>query len=196
MPLLVATEMSTLSTPIPNLEITRHLVICGIISAVTLAYVVRTASASRATLRIPSGVGSGASRNSPPIFDSTTFAGSRFGKTESVTATIRSAMPVVLFHYARSSVHPSHYAGHAVHRHCRAVRNVLGGIQHAQDHGDSALTRERRHMRGAAAALRHNPSHARQQMTQRRARDSGHQNIARRHARQFALAMDHAGAAG
>jgi hypothetical protein len=28
MPLLVATGMSTLSTPMPNLEITRHLVIC------------------------------------------------------------------------------------------------------------------------------------------------------------------------
>src|ERR1700736_4123664 len=56
-------------------------------SPVTLAYVVSTASASRATSRIASGVGCDARRNSAPILESTPRAGSRFGKTESVTAT-------------------------------------------------------------------------------------------------------------
>src|SRR6266853_953584 len=140
MPLPVATGMSTLSTPMPNLEMIRHRVICEIISAVTLAYVVRTASASRATLRIPSGVGSGASLSSPPIFDNTAFAGSRLGKTESVTATTRSGMPTSLSLPLSSTtlIHPPDDARHAIHRHGRAVGNALRGIEHAQDHGNSA----------------------------------------------------------
>ena len=51
-----------------------------------------SALVDRATSRIASGVTSAASRNSAPTFDSTWRAGSRFGKTESETATTNGGM--------------------------------------------------------------------------------------------------------
>src|SRR3981189_1352022 len=89
MPAAVAAARSTLSTPMPKREMIRQRFICPIISPVILAYVTRRASAPAAIFRICSGVGCEASCRSAPIADSTSRAGSRFGKTESATATNR-----------------------------------------------------------------------------------------------------------
>src|ERR1700730_9429494 len=70
----------------------RHRSISRIISDVTFAYVTSSASASRATCKIASGVESAARRNWAPSFERTLRAGSRVGKTESETATSRFGM--------------------------------------------------------------------------------------------------------
>src|SRR5690348_7429991 len=65
------------------------------------------ASASLATLRMESGLGSEARCRSAPIFESTSRAGSRFGKTESVTAT--SVRAILLF---KCFFHVLHHGEH------------------------------------------------------------------------------------
>src|ERR1700676_4313872 len=87
--------MSTLSTPIQKREMIRHFVLLPIMAAVILAYVTSAASALAATCKIDMEVGSAANRNSAPTFDSTLRAGSRFGKTESETATSNGGIATV-----------------------------------------------------------------------------------------------------
>src|SRR5436309_2564226 len=87
MPALVAAARSTLSTPMPKREMIRQRVLCLIMSVVILAYVTASASAPAAIFTLSSDVGCAASCTSAPIVQSTARAGSRFGKTESATAT-------------------------------------------------------------------------------------------------------------
>src|SRR3984893_8556629 len=114
MPFLVADGMSTLSTPIPKRLMIRQRDNCGIISAVTFPYVVSTASASLATCKIASGSVPLASNKSASIFSSTALTGSRFGNTESVTATSLRAMLFFegLFHVLHQRENYRPLAGH------------------------------------------------------------------------------------
>src|ERR1700720_4470539 len=90
---------------------------------------------------------------------------------------------------------PPHDAGDAVDRNLRAVGNAPRGIEYAEHRGDAALARQRSKMRGRAAKLGDDAADTRQDVAQRRAGNARDQNIARRHAAEFAFAVHHHGAA-
>src|SRR6266849_112818 len=75
-------------------------------------------------------------------------AGSREGKTLSVTAITGRATEVAPEFNQDASAQPAHDAGDAVDRHLRAVRNLLRRVQHAEHHGDATLAGERGQVRG------------------------------------------------
>src|SRR5207248_795517 len=88
------------------------------------------------------------------------------------------------------SAHPAYDTGDAVHRDLRAVGNAERRIFHAEHHRHAAFAREGGEMCRAAATSGPPARHAWQDVTEGRPRHTRHQHIARRHARQLALAID------
>src|SRR6185295_17959309 len=87
-----------------------------------------TASASAAIFMIASGLGSEASCSSAPIVFRTSFAGSRFGKTESATATL---YPIPLLRQVRDAAADAAAAHGFFHvLHAREDDRSVGADQH------------------------------------------------------------------
>src|ERR1700730_17101172 len=105
-------------------------------------------------------------------------AGSREGKTLSVTAMTGRATEYSRIQSTTTLALPAYDAGHAVDPDLRAIGNFQRCVQHAEHHGNPALARKRVEVRVRAAELGHHAGHPRQDLAERRPRHLGHPNVA------------------